>query len=57
MIGLHRNLARKGDRIQVSGTLEQVEHLKTGKESYQIVVGSGTCENEYIKPFVCVTAQ
>ena len=49
MIGLYRNIARKDDYIEVSGVLEQVEELRTGKISFQLVVGSGTSENEYIQ--------
>jgi len=49
MIGLYRNVARKDDDIEVSGVLEQVEELRTGKTSFQVVVGSGTSENEYIR--------
>jgi len=48
MIGCYRNVARKGDRIEVSGVLEQVENMKKGKVNYQVVVGSGTREEEYI---------
>jgi len=48
MIGLYRNVARKGEIIRVSGVLEQVEHLKTGRINYQVVVGSGTNEEEYV---------
>ncbi len=48
MIGLYRNIARKDDYIEVSGVLEQVEELRTGKTSFQLVVGSGTTENEYM---------
>jgi predicted nucleotidyltransferase len=51
MIGIHRNIARKGDCIKVSGVLERVEHLQNGQISFQVVVGSGTSENEYIYPF------
>jgi predicted nucleotidyltransferase len=51
MIGIHRNIARKNDCIKVSGVLERVEHLQTGQISFQVVVGSGTSENEYIYPF------
>lgn len=50
MIGMYRNIARKGDDIEISGILEQVEHLYTGKISFQVVVGSGTSNDEYIKP-------
>jgi len=57
MIGMHRNIAKKGDCIQVSGVLERVEHLQTGKESFQVVVGSGTYEGEYIRPAVAVASQ
>jgi len=48
MIGCFRNVAREGAGIEVSGVLERVEHLKTGKVDYQVVVGSGTSEEEYI---------
>lgn len=50
MIGYYRNVARKGDRIRVSGLLEHVEHVKSGKKSYQVVVGTATSEDEYIWP-------
>lgn len=50
MIGLYRNVARKGEKIEVSGFLEQVENTKTGKIHFQVVVGSGTFEDEYILP-------
>ncbi len=52
MIGMYRNIARKGDDVEISGVLEQVEHLQTGKTSFQIVVGSGTSDDEYIKPIL-----
>ena len=51
MIGCYRNVARKGDAIKVSGTLERIERLKTGEVSYQVVVGTGTSEDEHIWPF------
>lgn len=51
MIGYYRNVARKGDRIRVSGRLEQVENVKTGKTSFQVVVGTATQEDEYVWPF------
>jgi predicted nucleotidyltransferase len=54
MIGLYRNIARKGEKIKVSGILEQVENMKTGKTHYQVVIGSGTFEDEYIYP--CTSA-
>ncbi len=50
MIGLYRNVARKGEQTEVSGFLERVEHVKTGKVHFQVVVGSGTLEDEYIWP-------
>ncbi len=49
MIGLYRNIARKDDYIEVSGVLEQVEELRTGKTSFQLVVGSGTTQREYMQ--------
>jgi len=48
MIGYYRNIARKGESIEVCGVLEQVENVKTGKVRYQVVVGSGTSEEEHI---------
>lgn len=47
MIGCHRNAAGKSDTIKVAGILEQVKHVKTGKITYQAVVGSGTSEEEH----------
>jgi len=48
MIGCFRNVATKDERIEVSGMLERVEHQNTGNVDYQVVVGSGTREEEYI---------
>jgi predicted nucleotidyltransferase len=50
MIGCYRNVARKGDRIRVSGMLERVRKVKTGETFYQVVVGTGTSEEEHIWP-------
>ena len=50
MIGYYRNVARKGDCIKVSGTLEQVKTIETGKENYQVIVGTATREKEFIEP-------
>jgi predicted nucleotidyltransferase len=50
MIGCYRNVARRGDRIQVSGMLERVENLETGQVSHQVVVGTGTSEEEHVWP-------
>ena len=50
MIGYYRNVARKGDRIRVSGGLELVENVETGDTYYQVVVGTGIHGNEYIEP-------
>jgi len=50
MIGMYRNIAKKGDYIEGSGVLERVEHLQTGRVSFQVVVGSGTSEDEYLWP-------
>jgi len=50
MIGCYRNVARNGERIKVSGMLEKVEHIETGHVYYQVVVGTGTSEDEYIQP-------
>jgi len=50
MIGYYRNVARLGEKIRVSGTLERVENVETGETTYQVVVGTGTREDEYIWP-------
>jgi predicted nucleotidyltransferase len=50
MIGYYRNVARTGDIVKVSGTLERVENVQTGTVSFQVVVGTGTREREYIEP-------
>ena len=50
MIGYYRNVARTGDLLKVSGTLEHVENLETGDVFYQVVVGTGLREKEYIEP-------
>lgn len=50
MIGYYRNVARRGERVEVSGTLEQVKNVKTGETYHQVVVGTGTHEREYIWP-------
>jgi hypothetical protein len=51
MIGYYRNVARKGDRVRVSGVLERVKNVKTKKETnFQVVVGTATSEDEYIWP-------
>ena len=48
MIGYYRNVARHGEKIKVSGTLERVENVETGETTYQVVVGTGTRGDEYI---------
>jgi predicted nucleotidyltransferase len=50
MIGYYRNVARQGDKVKVSGTLERVENIETGEAYYQVVVGTATREKEYIEP-------
>lgn len=50
MIGCYRNIARRGDRIRVSGMLERVESINNGKVFYQVVVGSAVGGDEYIWP-------
>ncbi|MEM1536901.1 MAG: nucleotidyltransferase domain-containing protein [Candidatus Bathyarchaeia archaeon] len=50
MIGCYRNVAKKGQLIEVSGILERVENTVTGKITYQVVVGSAESEEEYIWP-------
>ncbi len=49
MVGLYRNIARKGDFINVRGVLEKAEQLITGESSFHVVVGSGINEDEYIQ--------
>jgi predicted nucleotidyltransferase len=51
MIGCYRNIARTGSKIKVSGMLEKVENVKTGEVFHQVVVGTGTSEDEYLWPF------
>jgi predicted nucleotidyltransferase len=53
MIGYYRNVARQGEGIKVSGTLERVENVETDKVYYQVVVGTATREKEYIEPLLC----
>jgi len=50
MIGCYRNIAKKGNKIDVSGMLERVENLETGEIFHQVVVGTGTSEEEHIWP-------
>ncbi|MEM2102319.1 MAG: hypothetical protein QXM22_02255 [Candidatus Bathyarchaeia archaeon] len=50
MIGYYRNVARKGERVRVSGLLEQTEHTKTKKTNLQVIIGAATNEDEYIWP-------
>jgi hypothetical protein len=50
MIGCYRNIAKQGDKIKVSGMLERVENLETGEVLHQVVVGTGTSEEEHIWP-------
>jgi len=50
MIGCYRNVAKKLDRIEVSGILERVETIETSEVFHQVVVGTGTNEGEYIWP-------
>jgi predicted nucleotidyltransferase len=50
MIGCYRNMAKKGNKIDVSGTLERVENLETGDVFHQVVVGTGRSEEEHIWP-------
>lgn len=50
MIGCYRNVAKKGDKIEVSGMLERVENIETGEVFNQVVVGTAANEDEYIWP-------
>ncbi len=48
MIGYYRNLARNGERVKVSGTLERVENVERREITHQVVVGTGTRGDEYL---------
>jgi len=50
MIGCYRNVAKRGDKIEVSGMLECVKNIETGEIFHQVVVGTGMNEDEYIWP-------
>ncbi len=49
MIGEFRDVARKGDEVEVKGMLEKVEDLSSKEEFYRVVIGSGKDE-EFIWP-------
>jgi len=49
-IGMYRNVARCGDAVRVSGTLERAEKVNDSDVHYQVVVGTGTREDEYLWP-------
>lgn len=51
MIGCYRNVARQGDMMKISGMLERVENVENHEIHYQVVVGTGTSEEEHIWPF------
>ncbi len=48
MIGCYRNVARRSEKARVSGILERIENVETGDFDHQVVVGTGTREDEYI---------
>jgi predicted nucleotidyltransferase len=50
MIGCYRNVARRGERIGVSGMLERAKNVETGQVFYQVVVGTAISEEEHIWP-------
>jgi predicted nucleotidyltransferase len=50
MIGCYRNVAKRGDKIEVSGVLERVKNIKTEEIFHQVVVGTGMHKDEYIWP-------
>lgn len=50
MIGCYRNVARDGDKMRVAGVLEQVKAVRNDRAFYQVVVGTGTSEDEHIWP-------
>ncbi|MFX1296156.1 MAG: hypothetical protein ACFFD2_15065 [Promethearchaeota archaeon] len=49
MVGKFRDIAKKGDEVEVQGLLERVEEIITHKIYYRIVIGSGQGE-EFIWP-------
>ncbi len=51
MVGCYRNIARKGDKIRVTGMLEHVLDLQANKSLYQVVVGTGRNDGERIWPY------
>ena len=50
MNGYYRNVGRTGDKLNISGTLEMIQDLKTGETDYQVVVGTAKDKKEYIEP-------
>jgi len=50
MVGMYRNVARCGNAVRVSGSLERVEKVNDSDVHYQVVVGTGTREDEYLLP-------
>jgi predicted nucleotidyltransferase len=50
MIGCYRNVARRDERISVSGMLERAENIETGEVFYQVVVGTAQSEEEHVWP-------
>ncbi|MEM2904542.1 MAG: hypothetical protein QW057_03425 [Candidatus Bathyarchaeia archaeon] len=50
MTGEFRDVASAGDKVEVSGVLEEEVDVATGEESYRVVVGSGASRAEYIRP-------
>lgn len=50
MIGAYRNMAKKFQKVEVSGMLEHVKNAEAGKDHYQVVIGTGISENEYMRP-------
>jgi len=50
MIGLYRNVARRGEWVEVSGVLERVEAVDGRETFFQVVVGTGYHSGEYVRP-------
>ncbi|MEM3617541.1 MAG: nucleotidyltransferase domain-containing protein [Candidatus Bathyarchaeia archaeon] len=50
MIGCYRNVAKNGQKMEVSGMLERVEKVGSGEAFHQVVVGTAGSEEEYIWP-------
>lgn len=50
MTGEFRDVSSVGDEVEVRGLLEQEREVGSGRETYRVVVGSGSSSPEYIRP-------